>query len=312
MSRRNVDNVKTNIYDNFGKFNNNPTNNKQVRREQMYMRILSEVSMNRFKWEGLPNTVDERFLEKVLFENGLAVFFYENKDFNAYLALRGSPSGRLNMYDNPISYTVTGNTQISRVLSSKHCVPIWSNFSRTPDRDIINIFSEQLATLDRSIEINSFNLRQNRIIVAEENQRLSFANFNKQLEEGASAVFTTSSILQEGVSVLDVGGDPRSLPALMETRVKTWNQCMLLLGINNNPGEEKTERLVSDEVSANDDQVKHQRSVSLNARRQACEVMNRRYGLSVSVDYVSGDNQGFSGQIDDFGLSVGSDDSEEN
>ena len=304
MAKR-PDHVKNNFYDNFGRnFNNNTTNNRQARRENMYIRILSEICMNRFKWTGLPDTVDERFLEKVLHENGLAIFFYEDTKFDAYLCLRGSPSGQLNMYDNPLSYLVIGNIQINRTIGAKHCVPIWSNFSRQPDSDIIRIYAEQLASLDRSIEINSFNLRQNRIIVASENQRLSFANFNRQIEEGASAIFTTSSIMQEGVNVLDVGGDPKALPALIETRSKVWNQCMLLLGINNNPGEDKKERLASAEVGANDDQVMHQRSINLNARRQACEVMNRRYGLNVSVDYVTGDNQPFDGLIDDFGYTL--------
>lgn len=304
MSKR-PDHVKNHFYDNFGRnFMNNPTNNRQVRRENMYIRVLSEISMNRFKWQGLPSTVDERFLEKVLHENGLAVFFFENQKFNSYLALRGSPAGQLNMYDNPLAYRVIGNTQINRTIGARDCVPIWSNFSRVPDSDIIRIFSEQLATLDRSIEINSFNLRQNRIIIAEENQRLSFANFNRQLEEGASAVFVTNNLMQENVNVMDVGGDPRALPALMEARTKIWNQCMLLLGINNNPGEDKTERLASAEVSANDEQVLHQRSISLNARRQACEVINRRYQLDVSVDYVKGDTEEFSGLIDDFGFTL--------
>lgn len=304
MAKR-PDHVKNNIYDNFDRaYSNNPTNNRQMRREQMYMRVLSEVSMNRFKWSGLPNTVDERFLEKTLYENGLAIFFFENQKFNAYLALRGSPAGQLNMYDNPLAYRVLGNTQINRTVGARDCVPIWSNFSRSPDHDIVRIFSEELATLDRSIEINSFNLRQNRIIVAEENQRLSFANFNRQIEEGASAIFTTNNLLQEGVNVLDVGGDPRSLPALTEARSKAWNKCMLLLGIDNNPGEDKKERIASAEVDANDEQILHQRSISLNARRQACEVINRRYGLGVSVDYVKGDNQEFSGLIDDFAYSL--------
>lgn len=306
MSKR-VDHVKSHYYDTFGKNRlNNPTMNRQIRRENMYIRVLSEISMNRFKWSGLPDTVDERFLEKVLHENGLAVFFFEDKQFNSFLALRGSPAGQLNMYDNPVQYRVIGNTQINRTIGARHCVPIWSNFSRVPDSDIIRIFSEQLATLDRSIEINSFNLRQTRIIVADENQRLSLQNMNTQMEEGASAIFVTNSLMQEAVNVMDVGVDPRGLPALIEARSKIWAQAMLLLGIDNNPNEGKKERVASAEVEANDDQVTHQRSISLNARRQACAVINRRYpGLDVSVDYVTGDNQEFSGMIDDMGISEG-------
>lgn len=306
MSKR-VDHVKNHYYDTFGKNRlNNTTTNRQVRRENMYIRVLSEISMNRFKWSGLPDTVDERFLEKILHENGLAVFFFEDKKFNCFLALRGSPAGQLNMYDNPIKYRVIGNTQINREIGARHCVPIWSNFSRVADSDIIRIYAEQLATLDRTIEINSFNLRNTKIIVAPEDKRLSLHNMNQQIEEGVSAITVTNGVMEEAFSVLDLGVDPRTLPALMETRSKIWAQAMLLLGIDNNPNEGKNERVASAEVESNDDQVQHQRSISLNARRQACKVINRRYpGLNVSVDYVTGDNQEFTGMIDDMGITEG-------
>ena len=303
MSKR-VDHVKTHYYDTFGKNRlNNPTMNRQIRRENMYIRVLSEIAMNRFKWSGLPNTVDERFLEKVLHENGLAVFFFEDRKFNCFLALRGSPSGQLNMYDNPLEYRVIGNTQINRTVGARHCVPIWGNFSRVADSDIIRIFAEQLATLDRTIEINSYNLRQTKIIVAPENKRLTMHNMNQQVEEGVSTITVTDESLIEAFQVLNVDIDPRSLPALMEARSKIWAQAMLLLGIDNNPNEGKNERVASAEVESNDDQIQHQRSISLNARRQACAVINRRYpGLNVSVDYVTGDNQEFSGMLDDMGI----------
>lgn len=313
MSKNKDDLAMQNFYGPFmnigNKYVNDPTQNKQQRLERMYIRIFSELAMNRFKWEGLPTTVDPRFLEKVLFENALAVF-YEDSDFGM-LALRGSPSGEWNMYDNPVSFMVTGNTQVNKNVSASldpdiapgfeeyGAVPIWSNYARTPDLDIVLTYAEKLANIDRSIEINSSNLRQNKIIVASENRRLSYSNFNRQLEQGVGVIFTDMD-MGEGVSALDIGADPEALRALMETRTRMWGDCMLLLGINNNPGQDKNERLVANEVSANDDQIMAQRSVSLNARQQACEVINRRYSLNISVRYVNdAENEAVDGEIED-------------
>lgn len=294
MSKRN-DEVWTNYYAPHlnvgGKLRNNPTNNKQVRTERMYIRKLTELAMNRFRWSGLPNSVDERFLEKILFERGLAVFYYEDK-FNAYLALRGSPAGQPNMYDNPVAFQVSGNAQINRTVSCSKksktkAVPIWSSYSRVPEFETVLLYAEKLANLDRSIEINSNNLRQTKIIVANEDQRLSFQNFNRQIEEGFSAIFATNSQMAEQIQALDIGVDPRGLLALMEAKTRLWNECMTMLGIDNNPGQDKKERLVSGEVEANEDQVNSQRAVNLKARLQACEVINRRFGFQVTVELES-------------------------
>lgn len=291
MTRKRTDLAWTNFYaphlDIGGKFRNNRTNNKQARMEAMYMRKLSELAMNRFKWEGLPETIDVRFLESTLFRYGLSVFYFEEK-FDAFLALRGAPAGQPNMYDNPVAFQVSGNAQVNRTVSAgknskTRAVPIWSSYSRAPEIDTVYLYAEKLANLDRSIEINSSNLRQNRVIVSNEDQRLSFQNFNRQIEEGLSVIFATNSQMAEQINALDIGVDPRGLTALTETKTKTWNECMTMLGIDNNPGQDKKERLVSSEVEANDDQVESQRAVNLKARQQACEVINRRFNLNVSV-----------------------------
>ena len=62
------DHVKHEIYSKFlfgdaSKFNNNPTNNRVMILERMYRRILTELAANRFKWEGMPKSVDIRFME---------------------------------------------------------------------------------------------------------------------------------------------------------------------------------------------------------------------------------------------------------
>ena len=59
---------------------------------------------------------------------------------------------------------------------------------------------------------------------------------------------------------------------------------MTYLGINNS-NQEKRERLVEDEVSANNDQVNAFRNIALNARKQACEEINKMFGLNVDVEW---------------------------
>lgn len=284
--RRGDDLVFTNYYAphlNGGRgFANNPTNNRQYLTQNMYVRVLTELCANRFKWVGLPDTIDERFLELELFRSALAVFYWD-VDFERYLAVRASGAGQTNMYDNPTSFTIY-TPKFNKQLGPKNCVPIWANYLRTPDHDIVQLFAQRLAAIDRTIDINVSNMRFSKVVTAEENERQSWVNIIRQHDEGMPVIFGTQALDMSKVMAFDVSVHHEALPNLLIARTKMWNDCMTLLGINN-ANQDKKERLVADEVSANDEQVNAAKSIALNARRQACAQINRMYDLAVSVDF---------------------------
>jgi len=282
----------------------NPAVSQQHMTERMYMRVLSELCMNRFKWEGLPESVDPRFVEMNLFYRGLVVFYFDN-DFDEYMALRASGAGGLNFNDNPISFVVTGNGNgakyINKTLTAVNtvkddvqlepeCVPIWSNYLRMPDLDIVSLYAKKLAAIDRTIEINIEGMRYTKLVTTDENSRQSWVNVMRQHTEGQPVLFTTQSLNPESnVSVFDVGVPSEAVPNLQIARAKLWGECMGLLGINN-ANQDKKERLVAAEVGANDEQVDATKAINMNARTQACEQINKLYGLNISVEF-NGDNE---------------------
>jgi hypothetical protein len=272
---------------------NNPTNNMQHAVEMMYMRHLTELCANRFKWVGMPDSVDERYLELTLFYRGGVIFYFDN-DVDKYLVQRAANAGPVNHYDNPTFFTISGNGGLrNKNLGPKDCVPIWANYMRTPDLDIVMMYASKLARIDRTIDITIENMRMTKIIAVPENMRTSATNYMRQVMEGQSVVFGAQGMdaLKEMITVHDMGIDPMMLPNLQVAKVKLWNECMGLLGINN-ANQEKKERLVEAEVSANDDQVSAARSIAMNSRLQACNAINAMYGdespdkgLKVSVRF---------------------------
>ena len=284
-------------------FKNNPTNDMQMITERMYMRVLTELAINRFKWSGLPKSIDPRFLELELFRNALAVFYWD-KDFNRYLALAGAGNGRLNMYENPTAFNVYGNLQVNKTISAKECVPIWANMLRTPDLDIVRVYANRLATTDRTLEINSKGLRKTKVVIADENQRLSWQNINRQIDEGVEVIYGTSAMDTMQASVFDFSADPQGVLNLQIYKSKLWNECMTLLGINN-ANQDKKERLVADEVAANDDQVFATRAIALNSRKLACEIINDRYtyldGTPLEISVEFGSDSQTNPEMPDFG-----------
>jgi len=288
---RQRDLVWDNYYVPYGSgFKQNPANDLHALTERMYMRHLTELSMNRFKWTGLPKSIDPRFLELQLTNMALVVFYWD-KDYDRHLALAAAPNGGLNMYQNPISFTTYGNRIQSKQVKANECVPIWANMLRTPDLDIITVYSKRLAELDTTIRINSKNLRKTKVVYAAENTRLSWQNIIRQHDEGVEVIYGVEDAMNPAnIQTLDLGGDPVGLLNLMIAKSKLWNECMTMLGINN-ANQDKNERLISGEIDANDEQVFATRGIALNSRQLACELINEKFKykdgrkLEISVDY---------------------------
>lgn len=267
------------------RFMPNAARTKNQALQRMYVKRLTELYCNRFEWRGMPISTDQRFTELQLLYAGLAVFFWDDR-FDQYMCLRGTPSGGWNPTDNPTRFTVVGNNFPSVILRSRDCVPIWANYSRTPDIDIIQIYAQRLADLDVTIDINSRNARVSRIIAGPETQRLTNANVERLYDEGAPFIQVGESYIASATN-MDIGIDPRSIENLHVLRVRLWNECMMLLGIDG-ANQDKTERLVAGEVDANNEQVYINRRIALNAREIACDQIKSKYGLNVSVAYRTG------------------------
>jgi hypothetical protein len=286
MSRRKRGGAADQIYGthlNGGQFQFNSAVNRESMIENMYIRILSELAMNRFKWTGLPKSVNARFLEMTLFYQALAVFFDDERF--GYLALKGSGQNYLNYQNDPTGFMVVGNNYYHPPMGANKVVPIWANYMRMPDVDIVMIYANRLANFDRTLEINSMNARRTKVLAYPENLRLTVENINRQMDEGQDAIKVTGAMGDmEFMSAIDLGIDPDTIEKLDIVRARQWNVCMGLLGIDFG-NQDKKERLVSDEVNANNEQTDNMKFVNLNARRQACEEINEKFGLDVSVDY---------------------------
>jgi hypothetical protein len=297
VSRNRNDYVRG-IYD---EFRNNPGRNRKSVEVRMYERLISEMAMARFDWQGMPKSIDIRFLELTLFYQALSVFYFD-RDFDCYFALRGSGTGPINMYDNPTIFKVVGNTYVNKTLRAvpkgdkpADCVPIWGNFLRIPDWDIVQIYATKLAEIDRTIEQDILAMRHPYLVAANDNQKLSLQNVFRQVAEGQPAIFGVGEAftdqIENMIKVFNLQIDKEEVINLQLVKSKVWNECMTLLGINN-ANQDKRERLVTSEVSANNSQVLLARQVALDARRDACKRINERWeNLNVSVHWnVDEDN----------------------
>lgn len=265
----------------------NPARERMALLERMYLRMFIELAIARFKWENLPDSVDARFLETTLYYKGLSIFF-KHKDFDQFLALGGSGQNMQDHYGNPTTFLVMGeNGLINKQLSNKECVPIWNNAQRIPDHDISMIYATKMADIERTIELNIASMRTPYVFFVDDNEKHSVLNAYNQIREGQPVIVGTNvlgEILENKAKILDMRIDKDQPLTLQLVKAKQWNECMTFLGINN-ANQDKRERLVTSEVSANNSQVLMARQVSLNARRQAVEKINKMFDLDIKVEW---------------------------
>ena len=123
------------------------------------------------------------------------------------------------------------------------------------------------------------------VFSVDNNEYQSFVNAFRKVAEGQPVIFGTEALpaaLAEKVTMFDVGFKPHQIQDVMEAKVKTWNEALTLLGIMN-VNSEKRERMVAEEASGSSGQVLAMRAVAMNARKYACEHINKMYDLQVDV-----------------------------
>lgn len=253
----------------------------------LYQNMLCGLAEARFVWDGLPETVNERYLERVLHRHGLAVFF-EDPRLHAFLALHAAGTGDVDVYGDPKTFRVTGNRYINREISSKDCVPIWTNRNRVNDQWVINYYAAALAEAAETVRVNALNSRSPMILALSQEQRLAGENFYRQVAEGQPVIFTVKDDmgrgLAESVQALDNRQSPNAISDAIRVKKEIWDDAMLALGIQCAPPDKK-ERLVDDEVEAIQGQTAAFRGVAIGARQEAADAINERYGLNVSVHW---------------------------
>ena len=247
-----------------------------------YVNRLTELSISMFKWEGLPDTVDERYLELHLFLNGSMVYFKD--DVIGDLCLDCMPHGKLDVYGNPIlRRAYSGYNNYNKLLKYNDSVIIWNNLMRTNSVLDVQMFARRLYNLDRIIDVNANAQKTPVLVQGTEKQRLTLLNVYKEYDGNSPVIFGDTNIDLNSLKVLQTGA-PYVSDKLYELKTQIWNEALTYLGISN-VSFQKRERLISDEVIRSQGGTVASRYSRLTTRQKAAKEINKMFGTSISVDY---------------------------
>lgn len=246
-----------------------------------YFNRLLELSVSMFEWTGLPDTVDPRFLELTLFTDGQAVFFKD--EVLDYLALQCTVNGGFNVYRIPVkrrAYAVNG---YHKNLTDEDSVIVWNNYIHTNSVEAVRMFAYRLYDLDRTISVNARAQKTPVLVQGTEQQRLTLLNLYKEYDGNSPVIFGDKNLDVNGLKSITTQA-PYVADKLYQLKTEIWNEALTYLGISN-INVQKKERLITDEVTRNMGGTIASRYSRLQARREACEQINKMFGLDVWCDY---------------------------
>lgn len=252
-----------------------------------YFDRLQELAISMFEWKNLPDSVDPRYLELALFNDGKAVFFED--EVLGYLALQTMIGGKLNVYRIPTYRKAYAPNGYNRKLNEKNSVIIFNNYIHTSSFPDIQHYAIRLAGIERTVDIN-INAQKTPILVqANENERLTMQNLYMQYDGNQPFIFATDKLNTKGLTVLKTDA-PYLADKIYELKTNVWNEALTYLGISN-INVVKKERMITDEVTRNLGGTYSSRYSRLQARKDACKQINNMFGLNIDVEFREDYNQ---------------------
>lgn len=279
-----------------------------------------QVALSQFEWDGLPDSIDPRFVEYCLLFYGNCCLFDMSEDGRGLWAAQPCTwAGPGNIYLNPTEVfisPITGELASLGAPWTRHaswwgdpagevrkpdCVVVFDSLTRYPVLNSLMYYARSCADIDRTMDVHLSQLVMPWIATCDERQRSAIINYYKQVtgHEPCVVVADRSTITEDlrvsQTRVEYVGSD------LLDAQARRADQAFTRLGVQNGFTNKK-ERLIRDEQASNDEQIMLLRKSRIDARKRACDQMRDVLGLDVSVSW-SVDRDG-DGKVDMGQMSV--------
>ena len=241
-----------------------------------YQDLLTNYALSRFDWVNLPTTINERFLEMSLFKNGMCVIFKPWFADNL-IALPATQIGQCNIYGEPLTVKAQGVNGFSYdVDCADNGVLVWDNQNHRTMALIINKYAKALAEFDQTISIN-LNAQKTPIYISCPDEKVEqFMQISSMYQSGVPLFFGRDTAMAGSEITTISTNAPYIIDKLFVDKAKTLNEFFSSIGVDS-ANQDKKERLVESETSANNGQVELARLGGLTPRRRACDEVNARY-----------------------------------
>ena len=236
------------------------------------------LALNRFKWENLPVGLESRKIEEFLISHGQVAFFNDENLGN--MVLPCYTTNDLNVYYEPTAVNVIGHKYNKR-LDIDDVGIIRNDATSDNDIDDLNTFATRINELELTMDINLNAQKTPYIILCDEKERLTFKNIISEVRKFKYAIFGSKGLKTNNIDVLNTSS-PFILDKLQVQKKELFNELLSFLGINSN-AVEKRERVLVDEINANNEFILVNLEHMFEERKKAVDLINAKFGTNISV-----------------------------
>lgn len=248
-------------------------------------RYLLAKTLSMFDYEGLPDTIPEQELERILQEKGLA-FIYEYK--GELYAFSGTLTGDVDMYNRPKEITINiRQDHKTKTLPISDGVLVCNDDYKLGLLPLINKYNTLLTENEITIMMYNLNNRIHKIISASDDiTKESAKKYLDEIEKGNLAIIGESKFLQDLKVQGGTTNQGQGLGDLIEynkyLKATLYNEVGIQSNINT-----KKERLITAEVEQNQELLYPFINNMYNNRVLAVQQLNEKYNLNIEVTYGS-------------------------
>lgn len=259
-----------------------------------YLERLKKIALSLFEWQGLPDTMNARYLELCLYYKGQCALLYDN-DYG-FINTQACDSGYINIYGLPTlincysySYNKMRDTYVAgsedNKEKDKECILVLNNYQRVPTASTLELFAYRLAELQRSFDVNVKSVRTPILIRTDQKQFISVKKMYEEYDGNTPVLFADKNLITDD-SLKAIKTDAPFLGReLNDVKREIWNEALTFLGVSNLS--EKRERLISSEADSNNELVNLNLQSYLIPRQQACKEFNDKFGLTGTDKEIS-------------------------
>lgn len=262
---------------------------KNTALQRYFRKYLLQKAISVFKWN-LPEDWDKDYFLYTLYGMGFIAIL--NTDRYGVICQQCAPGG-YNLYYRP-SYVIVTNPLLPKSLTlniDRDCTLIKLQPDYSSITDIVNYYADQLALCSEAMGVNLINTKSGTVFGAESKAAgESYKKMYDNLSEGDPAVVIGKKLLdpegkptwfpftqnvKESYVVSDILSDMRKIEAMFDTEI----------GIPN-ANTDKKERLVTDEINANNVETATRCELWLETVRKEIDKANNMFpGINLSVDW---------------------------
>lgn len=245
-----------------------------------YLTRLMLMCTSLFEWTGLPQGMPERYLEKVLFNDGQLAFV--NDSSYGIIATKCSSYQSFNFYNEPISWLCYSDNGYYKNFNTNDIEIVRNNKYSFSTRYLIEHHIQRLFNIERTIDKNLWYQRNMVILKSSDSTRLTMSNLVDQYDKNNLLIYGHEDLdLKDNIDKLDFN-IPFIADKLEDIKDRKWQELINMLGINS-ANTQKKERLITDEANANNQLIDLSVDIMLAERKLAVEAINKRWGLNIEV-----------------------------